>query len=69
MANDLKNNVLNGLKKVLGVMLIIGGILGLFLPFLQGVAMILVGVALISDRASQRIQRWFVKIKSYFKKR
>lgn len=37
-------------KKVLGVILIIGGILGCFLPFLQGIAMIIAGAVLLENK-------------------
>lgn len=37
-------------KKVLGVILIIIGIIGLFLPFLQGIAMILLGLMLLCGK-------------------
>lgn len=37
-------------RKTLGVLLIIGGIAGLFLPFLQGIAMILAGLALLGNK-------------------
>ena len=46
----MKNNVWAFAKKVLGVILLIGGVLGLFLPFLQGVAMIIAGAILIDNQ-------------------
>ncbi len=42
-------------KKIVGVILIIGGIAGLFLPFFQGVAMIIVGsVLLLGKKNAQK---------------
>jgi hypothetical protein len=34
--------------RFLGVLFLLGGILGLFLPFLQGIAMIIIGIYLIT---------------------
>jgi len=41
-------------RRVLGIVLIVVGILGLFLPFLQGIAMILAGITLIGGRPALR---------------
>lgn len=46
----MKNHVWEWTKKVLGVLLIVGGIIGLFLPFLQGVAMIVAGAVLLHNK-------------------
>lgn len=55
------------LRKILGIVLIIGGILGLFLPFLQGVVMILVGLALLGNgQVIQWMKQWFVNVQAYF---
>lgn len=56
-------------KKILGVILIIVGIAGLFLPFLQGIALILGGVFLIGGKPAVKkcttiirdIKNWFVE--------
>jgi hypothetical protein len=37
-------------KKILGVILIIGGIIGCFLPFFQGIAMIIAGAVLLENK-------------------
>lgn len=42
------------LKKVLGILLIIIGIAGLFLPVLQGIAMILLGLFFLKGSGSQK---------------
>lgn len=63
-----KNNLIQMIKKdgieliyfVLGVLLIIGGIIGLFLPFLQGILMILAGLYLIGGRKLVRKIRIFL---------
>lgn len=49
--NGLKNLVL----LILGWLFIILGILGLFLPFLQGILFIVIGLAILSSR-SKRIR-------------
>jgi len=41
--------ILKWLKKIAGIILIILGIVGLFLPFLQGIAMILIGATLLGN--------------------
>lgn len=53
-------------RKVAGVVLIILGIIGLFLPFLQGVAMILAGLALLENKQAALL---FEKIKAGLHKR
>lgn len=53
-------------KKVLGVVLIVGGILGLFLPFLQGIAMIVVGAILLDNKYILNKVKQF---KAYLKRR
>jgi hypothetical protein len=39
-------------KKFLGIILIVGGIFGLLIPFLQGIAMILTGFVLLGNQAA-----------------
>ena len=41
----------------LGVALLVLGVIGLFLPFLQGILFIVVGLTLLS-RESERVRRW-----------
>ncbi|MBI3990259.1 MAG: hypothetical protein HY347_11660 [candidate division NC10 bacterium] len=49
--------------------LILGGLVGLFLPFLQGIALIVAGLALLSRdapwarRCMERIKAWARKLK------
>lgn len=52
--NATKKGVIYYGKKVLGIILIVLGIIGLFLPFLQGIAMILVGIALLGGKPAIR---------------
>jgi len=62
---NTKNNVLEITKKILGIILIIGGIFGLFLPFFQGVAMIILGAILLGNktliRKTKQLKRYFSK--------
>ncbi|MCB9493158.1 MAG: hypothetical protein H6679_02700 [Epsilonproteobacteria bacterium] len=45
-----KQKFLFVIKKIAGIFLIIAGIFGLFLPFLQGIAMIASGIFLLDGR-------------------
>jgi len=49
--------VLKILAGVTGAALVVVGVLGLFLPFLQGILMILLGLSLLS-LVSERAARW-----------
>ncbi len=65
---DLKQFFTTSWRKVLGILLIIGGIFGLFLPFLQGIAMILGGLVLIGNKtAEQWLARMREKLKAWRK--
>lgn len=48
-------------RKVLGFLLVLGGIAGLFLPFLQGIAMILAGLALMGNK---RAEQWLLTVQT-----
>ena len=50
--------ILRIIKKIIGIILIIAGIIGLFLPFFQGVLMIILGLILLENP----------KLKKYFKR-
>ncbi len=56
------------IRLVTGWGLILGGVVGLFLPFLQGIALIVAGLALLSRdapwarRCMQRIKAWVRKL-------
>ena len=52
--------------KTLGILLIIGGIIGLFLPILQGVLMIVTGWALFRGKS---IKQQLKKIKAFVQRR
>jgi|GEM_PF-3781314 len=57
------------LKKILGVILIILGIAGLFLPFLQGIAMIITGIIFLGNhKLLAYLQNLKIKIVTLFKK-
>ena len=49
-------------KKILGVTLIIIGIIGLFLPIIQGILLILAGLLLLGVKKEQ-IKKWINKLK------
>lgn len=65
----MKNYVLIFGKKALGAVLIIGGILGLFLPFFQGVAMIIVGAILLENKfVTKKVGQLIAYIKRWRRK-
>ncbi len=50
-------------KMVLGIILIVIGVIGLFLPFLQGIVMILAGTALVGGKkAIRRCKRLAMRV-------
>ena len=49
-------------KKIAGVILIIIGVIGLFLPIIQGVLLIVAGLLLLGVKKEQ-IKKWFKKFK------
>jgi len=52
------------LKKILGVFLIIVGIIGLFLPLLQGILLIFIGITLFQNKKIKEcVQFWINKTK------
>ena len=59
----VKNQIIRIAKKIFGMILIIGGILGLFLPFFQGIAMIILGSILLGDKFLIKKTK---KLKKYF---
>ena len=49
---------------VLGVICLILGVAGLFLPFLQGILLLVVGLSLLSTE-SERARNWLERLKEY----
>lgn len=62
----MKNYVWTLVKKIIGIILIVGGTLGLFLPFFQGIAMIIAGAILLEN---EFILRKFRQLVAYLKKK
>ena len=60
------------IKKIIricsGILLIIGGIIGLFLPVIQGIVMILLGILLIHPPLRKKFIKPFKKIYHKIKK-
>ena len=52
-------------KKIIGVILIVIGIFGLFLPGIQGIALIILGLILVGNH---RLLNWFKTFINKFKK-
>ncbi len=60
----MKKKIVRVLRISLGVILITGGIIGLFLPILQGILMITAGILLIAPEKGKRlIERCKAKLK------
>lgn len=57
---NLKQFFVASWRNALGVLLIVGGIFGLFLPFLQGIAMILGGLVLLRNKTGVG---WFARMR------
>jgi len=49
-------------KKVAGIILIVIGVIGLFLPIIQGVLLIIAGLLLLGVK-KQQIKKWVKKLK------
>ncbi len=62
----MKNHTQTMLKQIAGVALIVLGILGLFLPFLQGIAFIVVGAILLDNKYILKRVR---KVQAYFRRK
>ena len=63
-----KNNIYIILKKVAGIILILIGIPGLFLPFLQGILFITLGILLLGGKpALEKTKKIWNKIKKRYK--
>lgn len=64
-----KKEIWNLTKKIIGIILIAIGILGLFLPLLQGILLIIIGIALFENKSIKEAIVSFVdKIKRKRKK-
>ena len=50
------------LKRIAGIALIVIGVIGLFLPIIQGVILIIAGLLLLEVK-KERIKKWFRKLK------
>ena len=56
----MRNHLITIGRKVLGVILIIGGFIGLFLPFFQGIAMIIAGAILLENEFVMKQAKKFI---------
>jgi uncharacterized protein YqgC (DUF456 family) len=60
---NVKHFFKDSIRAVLGSLLIILGIVGLFVPFLQGILLILLGLGLLGVHLAQEkfdvLKRWF----------
>jgi len=56
-----ENKIGNLTKKILGIIFVIVGIAGLFLPIIQGILLIVVGLALYHDKSIREILKKAIK--------
>jgi uncharacterized protein YqgC (DUF456 family) len=56
---EIENQILYIIKIVLGIVLIIAGIAGLFLPIIPGIILIIIGLILLGNR---KIKSWLLRI-------
>lgn len=57
----------NSLRKIVGIIFITLGVLGLFLPFIQGVLLILLGLVLLGSKlARKKLNRLKVHVSKWF---
>lgn len=61
-----KSGIKKTLRRILGVICIILGVIGLFLPFLQGILLIFAGLVLLEF---EPIDRWMLSVKQKWKER
>lgn len=54
------------IKKIIGITLIIAGIIGIFLPFFQGVLMIILGLILLGNH---KLKNFVIKLIKKIKKK
>lgn len=57
------------LQKIIGIILIMLGIIGLFLPFLQGILFVIVGLTLLNGKVPAIIARGLRYVKKKWKRR
>ena len=55
------------LKKIIGIILIAIGIVGLFLPIIQGVLLIIAGLFLMGIKVED-VKKWFKKLKFWMER-
>ena len=59
----------NSFKKILGVVLIVGGMVGLFLPIVQGILMISTGALLLGNqKLIKKLQSFSIALRKTTKK-
>jgi uncharacterized protein YqgC (DUF456 family) len=68
MNNVVKSIYDNGGRVVVGIALLILGIIGLFVPFLQGILLILLGLTLLGNKwAREKLKKAHYHIKGWLK--
>jgi uncharacterized protein YqgC (DUF456 family) len=62
--NSKGNFLLNGARTIIGIFLIVLGVIGLFVPILQGFALIIAGIIVLKNKYLLEKLR---HVKAYFK--
>jgi uncharacterized membrane protein YbaN (DUF454 family) len=57
----VRNPLVRVLRNIGGVLLVLLGVLGLFLPILQGILFLVLGLALIDVPQKQKAHRWLMR--------
>jgi len=57
----MRNKIFEASKKILGIVLIAIGIIGLFLPVIQGILLIIAGLLLLGVKKEQ-MMKWVKKL-------
>ena len=69
MSNFWKSIYNNGGRVVVGVVLLIIGFIGLFVPVIQGVLLILMGLALLGNKyAREKLRKMHYRLKRWLKR-
>jgi uncharacterized protein YqgC (DUF456 family) len=69
MYKFLKTIYNNGGRTVIGIFLLILGIIGLFVPVLQGVLLILLGLAMLGSKyARNKLEKMRYRVKRWLKR-
>jgi len=64
----IKQKIKNSAKKAFGILLILIGIAGLFLPLIQGIFLIFLGILLLSPEKGKKLIEFYKQKRKNFRK-